>query len=161
MEKRILLVEDDAGFREVFTDALGQALASDHLEVAFVEASSLAEASVRLREAGLDAADRRDAARRKRPGARGRDQRRRRGQPHPDHGIDGEPGDLRGRPGDRAGSKGSALQADFDAGYRRCDQEADQRRTLRVMSTPPDEWGSVFSVAALAPTRVNIFQRPR
>src|SRR5215204_3995762 len=56
MEKRILLVEDDAGFREVFTGALGQALASDHLEVAFVEASSLAEASVRLREAGLDAA---------------------------------------------------------------------------------------------------------
>jgi CheY-like chemotaxis protein len=56
MEKRILLVEDDAGFREVFTRALGQALASQHLEVAFVEAGSLAEARVCLREGGLDAA---------------------------------------------------------------------------------------------------------
>ena len=56
MEKRILLVEDDAGFREVFTRALGQALASQHLEVAFVEAGSLAEARVCLREGGLDEA---------------------------------------------------------------------------------------------------------
>ena len=56
MEKRILLVEDDASFRELFTGALGQALASEHLEVAFVEAGSLTEARVRLREGGLDAA---------------------------------------------------------------------------------------------------------
>ena len=56
MEKRILLVEDNPSFREVFTRALGQALASEHLEVAFVEAGSLTEARVRLREGGLDAA---------------------------------------------------------------------------------------------------------
>jgi CheY-like chemotaxis protein len=56
VEKRILLVEDDASFREVFTHALGQALASEHLEVAFVEAGSLAAARVRLKEGGLDAA---------------------------------------------------------------------------------------------------------
>jgi CheY-like chemotaxis protein len=31
-----------------------------------------------------------------------------------------------------------ALQAGFDAGDRRCDKEADRRRTLRGMSTPPD-----------------------
>jgi CheY-like chemotaxis protein len=56
VEKRVLLVEDDAAFREVFTRALGRALASEHLDVAFVEAGSLAEARVRLREGGLDAA---------------------------------------------------------------------------------------------------------
>jgi CheY-like chemotaxis protein len=56
MGKRILLVEDNPSFREVFTRALGQALASEHLDVAFVEAGSLAEARVRLREGGLDAA---------------------------------------------------------------------------------------------------------
>jgi hypothetical protein len=46
VEKRILLVEDDAAFREVFARALGKALASEHLDVAFVEAGMLAEASV-------------------------------------------------------------------------------------------------------------------
>lgn len=56
MEKRILLVEDDASFREVFTHALGKALATEGLDVAFVEADSLAEARVRLREDSLDAA---------------------------------------------------------------------------------------------------------
>jgi DNA-binding NarL/FixJ family response regulator len=56
MEKRVLLVEDDAAFREVFTRALGRALASEHLDVSFVEAGTLAEARVRLRESGLDAA---------------------------------------------------------------------------------------------------------
>jgi CheY-like chemotaxis protein len=56
MEKRILLVEDDADFREVFTRALRQALAPERLDVAFVEAGSLAEARARLREGGLDAA---------------------------------------------------------------------------------------------------------
>ena len=56
MEKRILLVEDDASFREVFARTLGRALASEHLDVSFVEAGSLAEARVRLREGGLDAA---------------------------------------------------------------------------------------------------------
>jgi CheY-like chemotaxis protein len=56
MERRILLVEDDADFREVFTHALRQALAPERLDVAFVEAGSLAEARARLREGGLDAA---------------------------------------------------------------------------------------------------------
>ena len=56
MDKRILLVEDDAAFREVFTRALGIALASEPLDVSFVEAGSLAEARVRLKEGGLDAA---------------------------------------------------------------------------------------------------------
>ena len=56
MEKRILLVEDDASFRGVFTHALGEALATEGLDVAFVEADSLAEARVRLREDSLDAA---------------------------------------------------------------------------------------------------------
>ena len=56
MEKRILFVEDNSGFREVFTQALREALAPEALDVAFVEAGSLAEASARLREGGLDAA---------------------------------------------------------------------------------------------------------
>jgi CheY-like chemotaxis protein len=56
VEKRILLVEDNADFREAFTRALGQALARERFDVAFVEAGSLAEARARLREGGLDAA---------------------------------------------------------------------------------------------------------
>jgi two-component system, OmpR family, catabolic regulation response regulator CreB len=56
MEKRILLVETDARFREVFTHALRPALAPERLDIAFVEAGSLAEARARLREGGLDAA---------------------------------------------------------------------------------------------------------
>ena len=56
IEKRILLVEDDASFREVFTRALGMALASEHFDVSFVEAGTLAAARVRLKEGGLDAA---------------------------------------------------------------------------------------------------------
>ena len=56
MEKRILLVEDDASFREVFIRAIGEALASEPLDVSFVEAGSLAGARVRLKEGGLDAA---------------------------------------------------------------------------------------------------------
>jgi len=57
MEKRrILLVEDDANFREVFAHALGEALAPERPDVAFVEAESLANARARLREGGLDAA---------------------------------------------------------------------------------------------------------
>jgi DNA-binding NarL/FixJ family response regulator len=55
VEKRILLVEDDASFRGVFTHALGKALATEGLDVSFVEADSLAEARVRLREDSLDA----------------------------------------------------------------------------------------------------------
>ena len=53
---RILLVEDDARFREAFARAVGQALAPERLEVDFVEAGSLAEARARLQEGGLDAA---------------------------------------------------------------------------------------------------------
>jgi len=56
MIKRILFVEDDARFREVFASALGEALASERFEVDFVEVGSLAEARARLREGGLDAA---------------------------------------------------------------------------------------------------------
>jgi CheY-like chemotaxis protein len=56
MGKRILFVEEDANFREVFTHALREALATEHLDVAFVEAGSAAEARARLREGGLDAA---------------------------------------------------------------------------------------------------------
>jgi two-component system response regulator DevR len=56
MEKRILLVEDSAEFREALARALRQALAPEPLDVAFVEAGSLAEARARLREGGLDAA---------------------------------------------------------------------------------------------------------
>jgi CheY-like chemotaxis protein len=56
VQKRIVLVEDDASFREVFTRALGMALASEHFDVSFVEAGTLAAARVRLKEGGLDAA---------------------------------------------------------------------------------------------------------
>ena len=56
MGKRILFVEEDANFREVFTRALREALATERLDVAFVEAGSAAEARARLREGGLDAA---------------------------------------------------------------------------------------------------------
>jgi CheY-like chemotaxis protein len=51
-----LLVEDDGAFRKVFTRALGLALASEHLDVSFVEAGTLAEARVWLKEGGLDGA---------------------------------------------------------------------------------------------------------
>ena len=56
MERCVLFVEDDADFREVFTRLLREALATDQLDVAFVEAGTLAEARTRLREGGLDAA---------------------------------------------------------------------------------------------------------
>ncbi len=56
MERRILFVEDDANFRELFTRLLREALAPEQLDVAFVEAGSAAEARARLREGGLDAA---------------------------------------------------------------------------------------------------------
>ena len=56
MGKRILLVEEDAGFRRVFTHAIREVLVDEGLGVAFVEAGSLAEAHSRLREGGLDAA---------------------------------------------------------------------------------------------------------
>ena len=56
MEKRILLVEDNAQFRDDFTRALERALTAEPLDVVFVEAGSLAEARARLREGGLDAA---------------------------------------------------------------------------------------------------------
>ena len=56
MEKRILVVDDDAGFREVFARALRRALGAERLEVAFVGAGSISEARARLREGGLDAA---------------------------------------------------------------------------------------------------------
>ena len=55
-KQRILLVEDNARFRENFARALERALAAVPLDVEFVEARSLAEARERLREGGLDAA---------------------------------------------------------------------------------------------------------
>ena len=56
MVKRILFVEDNSDFRRAFTQALGEALAPEQLDVAFVEAGSLAEARAGLRAGGLDAA---------------------------------------------------------------------------------------------------------
>ena len=56
MERRVLFVEDDANFRELFTRLLREALATDQLDVAFVEVGSASEARARLREGGLDAA---------------------------------------------------------------------------------------------------------
>jgi CheY-like chemotaxis protein len=56
MERRILFVEDDANFREVFTRLLREALAPERFDVTFVEAGSAAEARARLREGGLDGA---------------------------------------------------------------------------------------------------------
>ena len=56
MKKRILLVEDDARFREAFARSVGLALAPERLGVGFVGAGSLAEARARLLEGGLDAA---------------------------------------------------------------------------------------------------------
>ena len=56
MKKRILFVEYDANFREVFTRLMREALAPERLDVAFVEVGSAAEARARLREGGLDAA---------------------------------------------------------------------------------------------------------
>src|SRR3712207_2287429 len=55
-KKRILLVEDNARYREDFARALERTMAADPLGVTFVEADSLAEARARLREGGLDAA---------------------------------------------------------------------------------------------------------
>jgi CheY-like chemotaxis protein len=56
MGKRILFVEEDAGFRRVFTHAMREALGDEGFGVAFVEAGSLAEARARLRQGDLDAA---------------------------------------------------------------------------------------------------------
>jgi CheY-like chemotaxis protein len=56
MERRVLFVEDDANFREVFTRLIWEALSPERLDVAFVETGTLAEARTRLREGGLDAA---------------------------------------------------------------------------------------------------------
>jgi CheY-like chemotaxis protein len=54
MGKRILLVEDNAEFRQVFIHALGLALAAEELDFTFVESGSMAEARERLRNDGLD-----------------------------------------------------------------------------------------------------------
>jgi CheY-like chemotaxis protein len=56
MDRRILFVEDDANFRELFTRLLREALAPEQLDVTFVEVGSASEARARLREGGLDAA---------------------------------------------------------------------------------------------------------
>ena len=56
MIKRILFVEDNSGLREALTQALGEALAHEQLDVAFVEAGTAAEARERLREGRLEAA---------------------------------------------------------------------------------------------------------
>jgi two-component system catabolic regulation response regulator CreB len=54
MEMRILLVEDNAEFRQIFAHALE--LAAEQLGVTFVESGSMSEARARLQEGGLDAA---------------------------------------------------------------------------------------------------------
>src|SRR5215203_5732459 len=56
MGKRILFVEEDAGFGRVFTHAMREALGDEGLGVALAEAGFLAKARSRLREGGLDAA---------------------------------------------------------------------------------------------------------
>jgi CheY-like chemotaxis protein len=56
LEMRILLVEDDARFRETFTEALRGALTRERLDVALEGVGTLSEARERLREGGLDAA---------------------------------------------------------------------------------------------------------
>src|SRR5918998_6052230 len=56
MEKRILFVEDDADFREMFALVVEEALAPEQLDVAFVGAGSIAEARSLLGAGGLDAA---------------------------------------------------------------------------------------------------------
>jgi GR25 family glycosyltransferase involved in LPS biosynthesis len=43
-KQRILVVEDDVSFREVFKRAIGDALAAELLDVAFVGAGSISEA---------------------------------------------------------------------------------------------------------------------
>jgi len=48
MEKRILLIEDDARFREAFTRALRLALAPEQLDVTFVESAHAACPNYRL-----------------------------------------------------------------------------------------------------------------
>jgi two-component system catabolic regulation response regulator CreB len=53
---QILLVEDNAEFREAFARALVLTLAAEQLDVTFVESGSMSEARERLREGGLDAA---------------------------------------------------------------------------------------------------------
>jgi CheY-like chemotaxis protein len=55
-KQRILVVEDDVSFREVFERAMGHALAAELLDVTFVGAGSISEARALLREGGLDAA---------------------------------------------------------------------------------------------------------
>jgi CheY-like chemotaxis protein len=55
-KRRILLVDDDAKFREVFARALGRALAAESFDVAFVGAGTISEARALLREDGPDAA---------------------------------------------------------------------------------------------------------
>ena len=98
MEKRVLLVEDNAEFRQVFAHALGLALAAEQLDFTFVESGSMAEARARLQEGGLDAAlidvtlpdgNGLDLVREIKDGAPDR---------HPDARVDGGTGPLRGRP---------------------------------------------------------------
>jgi len=55
-KQRILVVEDDLSFWEVFERAMKHALAAELLDVAFVRAGSVSEARALLKEGGLDAA---------------------------------------------------------------------------------------------------------
>ena len=114
MGKRVLLVEDNAEFRQVFAHALGLALAAERLDLTFVESGSMSEARARLREGGLDAAlidvtlpdgNGLDLVREINDGA----------QSYPDARVDGGTGPLRGRRGGRGGRAGGAIQGGLDA----------------------------------------------
>jgi DNA-binding LytR/AlgR family response regulator len=117
MERRVLLVEDDTNFRKVFARLMREALAPERLDVALVEAGTLAEARTRLREGGLDAAlidvtlpdgNGLELVGEINNGGVG-------DRPHPDPRVDGKPGGLCGWQGDGGGREGSVLQAGFDA----------------------------------------------
>ena len=160
MERCILFVEDDANFRGVFTRRLREALTNEQLDVSSLRLALQLRPVRGLGRVGWTPHSSTSPC----PTATGWTSWQRSTTvaqgPHPDPCVDGEPGDLRGWPRDGGGREGSAFQAGFDARDRRCDKEANGRRTLRGMSTPRNEWGSVSSLPARWPSRVNAFQRP-
>ena len=148
MEMRILLVEDNEGFREPFARMLQLALAPE-LNVSFAQADSLAEAHTLLEqeEDGLDAAlidiglpdgDGLDLVRE----LNGHGERI---TSLPNAGDNGEPGSLCGRPGDRGGRERGALQGGLDERNGGGGTEADWCAALRRVSSilPPQPYPRV------------------